>query len=796
MKREFPQKVRFVPSPSPEKEALVKFSACKLGLFRQAHPEGNRRVRTSAAMIGLAISMGASSLFLPRQGDRAFAAEPIKAEPTAKRAISSLDETAWLPVTDEVTPAAQTVIAIPEAKALPRHAEQEDSRLLPLSPEVDSTEIALPVTANEPSYSISSEPVLLAEPRLNIPEATSFEEFQVVSPANTLVVPLAVNSPIADDVNELFKAKQEVLKANQEVAIKDLQRSSNRLKNGLAELRSEESASSSQWVTEPGQNPSVANPITNFSYPSVVAEREVLVPVIPAASPEAEFKNVPLIVSTPETAGTQNPAFVPVVPAASPEAAIKSVPLIVPTPETTVVPAPEMAASPLEDKQPVFTPSQGVEVPDMSQAVVIATEDRQTVVVPSNAVKEAKANVYRVNSGDTVGVIAQNYGVSQSELIHANELSDPNFINVDQTLKIPVADAGKPQAQTMTLIANSNVAPEAAYNPTANTELIEEKQVPNLVIPQPASALNPTLRLVTPGNPEVVGSFSSSIESKPNESANVAVVPVQPNQSLESEVNHKSNPYVEGLRAEVLKLREKYQTQKVSNQGNAAIATPTPVVPSVMNLSVPTREISNPEFNPAQPRESLQGKLPQQARLGTRSGQVTQPAPEQAPIVATAPIGVDGYDQIQPRMVSPDLPPLAPAERYLPNGAASFNGYIWPAKGEMTSGYGWRWGRMHAGIDVAGPIGTPIVAAAPGVITYASWNEGGYGNLVEIQHPDGSLTLYAHNDRILVREGQQVDQGQQIAEMGSTGFSTGPHLHFEVHRRGQGAIDPIAMLPQ
>jgi murein DD-endopeptidase MepM/ murein hydrolase activator NlpD len=131
----------------------------------------------------------------------------------------------------------------------------------------------------------------------------------------------------------------------------------------------------------------------------------------------------------------------------------------------------------------------------------------------------------------------------------------------------------------------------------------------------------------------------------------------------------------------------------------------------------------------------------------------------------------------------------------IPEGESSFNGYIWPAKGVLTSGYGWRWGRMHRGIDIAGPIGTPIVAAASGVVTEAGWNSGGYGNLVEIQHSDGSLTLYAHNSRVLVGKGQRVEQGQQVAEMGSTGYSTGPHLHFEVHPPGKGAVNPLAYLP-
>jgi murein DD-endopeptidase MepM/ murein hydrolase activator NlpD len=102
---------------------------------------------------------------------------------------------------------------------------------------------------------------------------------------------------------------------------------------------------------------------------------------------------------------------------------------------------------------------------------------------------------------------------------------------------------------------------------------------------------------------------------------------------------------------------------------------------------------------------------------------------------------------------------------------------------------------MHKGIDVANNVGTPIVAAASGRISFAGWHDGGYGYLVEITHNDGSTSLYAHNSRILVRLGDSVEQGQTISQMGSTGRSTGPHLHFEIHSPGQGAINPLQLLP-
>lgn len=144
-------------------------------------------------------------------------------------------------------------------------------------------------------------------------------------------------------------------------------------------------------------------------------------------------------------------------------------------------------------------------------------------------------------------------------------------------------------------------------------------------------------------------------------------------------------------------------------------------------------------------------------------------------------------EQLEQELISsPTLPTIQPTT-IAPQ-------YIIPAKGLLTSGYGWRWGRMHQGIDIAGPTGTPIVAAADGRVQFAAWNSGGYGYLIEILHADGSLTRYAHNSRLLVQRGDLVEQGQEIALMGSTGYSTGPHCHFEIHPAGKGAVNPLAYL--
>lgn len=112
-----------------------------------------------------------------------------------------------------------------------------------------------------------------------------------------------------------------------------------------------------------------------------------------------------------------------------------------------------------------------------------------------------------------------------------------------------------------------------------------------------------------------------------------------------------------------------------------------------------------------------------------------------------------------------------------------------PAQGDFTSGFGLRWGRHHRGIDIANAIGTPIHAVWSGEVVDAQWS-GGYGLTVEIRHPDGTLTRYAHCSQVLVSVGERVTAGQIIAEMGNTGSSTGPHLHFEVIDKSGVAVDP------
>ncbi|MDB9519320.1 peptidoglycan DD-metalloendopeptidase family protein [Roseofilum reptotaenium CS-1145] len=359
--------------------------------------------------------------------------------------------------------------------------------------------------------------------------------------------------------------------------------------------------------------------------------------------------------------------------------------------------------------------------------------------------------LHQVRRGETLDSIARRYGVTRSELIRVNHITNPNLIQVNQNLKIP-------KSQNLDSITATSAIPGINTTEISSAAIDSQQPVP----------------LVSFNNDS-----SSQKQSTPNPTEESAY-----------------STYVEGLTTELNQLRQQYQNQPASV--TLPLTQPsTPVQQPVTSVARPVERV-NSEFSTS----SSTGNLEEDLRRLQEKYRSSSPSTPQTPAsgvgqnVAVAPLGPDAYDPSKlpiGEMVSPEVPPLAPSERYLPGDR--MNGYIWPAQGVFTSGYGWRWGRMHRGIDIAGPIGTPIFAAAPGVVDYSDWNSGGYGYLVDIRHPDGSLTRYAHNNRLLVRKGQKVRQGQQIAEMGSTGYSTGPHLHFEIHPAGQGAVNPMAYLP-
>ncbi|MDX8403371.1 MAG: M23 family metallopeptidase [Mariprofundaceae bacterium] len=133
-----------------------------------------------------------------------------------------------------------------------------------------------------------------------------------------------------------------------------------------------------------------------------------------------------------------------------------------------------------------------------------------------------------------------------------------------------------------------------------------------------------------------------------------------------------------------------------------------------------------------------------------------------------------------------------------PHRKPAVNGSVklrWPLKATVTSRFGRRGSRMHDGIDIGAKAGTPVHAAASGEVVYSDQRLTGYGKLIIVRHSQDMFTAYAHNQRNLVRKGDQVKAGDIIARVGKTGRASGPHLHFEV-RRGPTPVDPIAYLPR
>lgn len=154
----------------------------------------------------------------------------------------------------------------------------------------------------------------------------------------------------------------------------------------------------------------------------------------------------------------------------------------------------------------------------------------------------------------------------------------------------------------------------------------------------------------------------------------------------------------------------------------------------------------------------------------------------------------------QNRIQQPNLVQVG-QQLFLPGASAkrAITDFIWPVRGRLTSGFGMRqhpmgggW-KMHNGVDIAAPSGRLIRAAQGGKVSFAG-SRGQMGRCVILQHDDRYQTIYGHCSEVLVKSGQSVQQGQAIARVGSTGLSSGPHVHFEVRKAGR-AVDPLPFLP-
>ncbi|MEG3839558.1 peptidoglycan DD-metalloendopeptidase family protein [Microcoleus sp. herbarium14] len=812
MKRTYPQNIKPVQASEIDRDGSAEPS-------KQTISTG--RVR-SLATIGLAISVGASGILMPRNGDSARASElaptaesTAEVQPVSANGPATSPQVEGYPAEQAGYPSAPVAVKVQQGQTL-----WELSRDYELEPKALATANGIkPDNVLQVGQELRIQTATGAAPQQNAGNtAQELEPAAAVNPEQKLNLtgsePLDSAAPGGQQSTaaplEAATVQPQILidSPNAPGAIDSLKKQENRTTaSGRVLLESEEGA--------------------NLSTPAASSPESALTLASPGSATTTAI---------PDLGGT------PVIPnavgqAASPDRAFESI------------------------EQSLVTPS-------LPSAVVVP---------PAGSSTASAQMLYSVRPGDTLDAIAQSHGVSPKEVISVNKLGNPNLLNVNQRLKIPQVGSNNPALQAAAPDSASNstsvssAAVPASLNPSSSTPVlagaivaapaptvpvvsplanleglnnISAPMVPkinSISLTQVSQTISDPGKLELQGEPTFTGAVDTSALPGPA-SANATAIasgaypgPISfvPNSAqglnaaatsdLPSAKPEALNPYAERLRAEVVRLREEYRAQRNSIGANAVSLAPTDGPEATVASGNPSEDFPSvnpylytPEYGGAVQNEisrppsrawSQQVQKQQQERFDPARSAELQPidltptSAQQQPVVATAPLGAEGYDPLSNpslgRMVSPELPPLSGADTYLPNGSKqqSANGFIWPSKGVLTSGYGWRWGRMHKGIDIAGPIGTPIVAASDGVVTYAEWNDGGYGYLVEITHPDGSETVYAHNSRILVQKGQKVAQGEQISEMGSTGFSTGPHLHFEVHPAGQGAVNPMAFLP-
>ena len=169
----------------------------------------------------------------------------------------------------------------------------------------------------------------------------------------------------------------------------------------------------------------------------------------------------------------------------------------------------------------------------------------------------------------------------------------------------------------------------------------------------------------------------------------------------------------------------------------------------------------------------------------------------QVPITVNTRTAKTGVNKTPPRQANKSFPKIARKPETSSNKAVTIkSGFIWPVKdGVLTSRYGDRNGRKHEGIDIGAKTGTPIRAASDGTVMFSGPGPTGYGLMVIVKHSENLMTVYTHNSKNYVSKNMKVRQGQKVAAVGSTGRSTGPHLHFEVRNDTQ-AMDPLRYLPK
>jgi murein DD-endopeptidase MepM/ murein hydrolase activator NlpD len=743
--------------------------------FQQLALGGSRRVQTSAAMLGIAISFGASASLLT--------------EPQAALAVEGTVVTVLPAATDELAEPTvpRLVVSQEDASSTAYHTVEDGDSLWQIAAE-HHTDVYRIKSAN----GIAPDEVLQVGQVIRVPAESELNAMELSADQPRLALATGLTGGVGGD----FTADT-----------------------------AESLPLSVPSVDELEQTWDNANTLTADSVEAKTSAEESVEGRV-AVAPQAS-----VLVDATATNGSAADAIVPQGQAES--SRLESVETVSSSASVSVaatVPATEsVAESAWQDDAVAFDgPSAQAEAEKLQGVAFVgdtATDSENVLGSPETTA----TRTYTVKPGDTFWNIASRHGLSADELLAYNQvITSPEDITVGDSINIPV--------DAPTLVAS---VPRAVV---ADVEVARHRQPLVEMSEESVSASSQPESLVEESAATAQQSESIALEPSATAEEEQVVASVTPSQSVEdrreafiqdhlARIRSSANRNVDraALNARIREARRAIEAAHANGEDVSPVALEYYDAATEASEQVESQS-ANRQFAAHSGESSATPTLASGLRTQAESGwSVTDAATESATVarvnaanssedatveasvggstaataepslLAAAPLNPDVY-RASPSLpvgetVSPNMPILPESEEFLPETPNRFNGYVWPAQGVLTSGYGWRWGRMHRGIDIAGPVGTPIVAAASGVVVQAGWNSGGYGNLVDIRHADGSMTRYAHNSRLLVSNGQQVRQGQQIAEMGSTGYSTGPHLHFEVHVPNSGTVNPIAYLP-
>lgn len=292
--------------------------------------------------------------------------------------------------------------------------------------------------------------------------------------------------------------------------------------------------------------------------------------------------------------------------------------------------------------------------------------------------------------------------------------------------------------------------------------------------------------------------------------ADVEDAPIPPTEDIRTlvPVGPGTSPNVAGAKAEESATEDEETVQAESADRKPYIFDYTVVAGDTLwdiaeryGLNVNTLIGANPNISPSLLKVgqtirilSVDGAVHEVTAGDTLSAIAAKYKIDVAEIIKANDITDPGSLKVGQELILPGATPLIVRKVSVGGKSVTVTGeYRWPIAGYISSKYGPRWGSFHHGIDIAAPYGRTIVAARAGKVIFAGWR-GGYGNAVILSHGDGVTTLYGHASKLLVSYGQWVEAGQAIARVGSTGYSTGNHCHFEVRVNGQ-SVDPLSVLP-